>query len=216
MATDISAEQAENLVRRLAQEVGYVVQDKAGYWQARGPSGHRINVQRSKSLGHIDTTLPVLGQEGTLPLKNGPGSNGSIVARIEPTLENLERYLRMLNDPGLDKKVARGPRPFAVRTGPAPRKPVPVATQASVGASPADPNANRPPELRERLKRIADRHAIAKQRRLMEEQGLDPDTAMAVAIGNLDEAEAVEAAATGQRAEVAELISSDGTATVEQ
>lgn len=169
--------EVETFVRQLAQEVGVHVLEKAGYLQVKADNGHRINIQRSKVLGHVDTTLDVLGQEGTLPLKNGPGSNGAIMARIEPKLELLERYIRMLPSAEAAKK-ARGPKPFAVRQTVAPRIPNPVVAPA--------PKPTTPPELQRRLDLVAERARKAKARRLMEEQGLDEETAWAVAEGKID------------------------------
>lgn len=198
--------EVENLVNRIAPELGVQVLEKAGYIQVKAANGHRVNIQKSKTLGHIDTTLDVLGQEGTLPLKNGPGSNGSIIARIEPTLELLERFVRMLPDAGPAKK-ASGPRPFAVRQAVAPRKPTPVVEPT---AAKEGPYAGKPAELASRLETIAERARLAKKRRLMEEQGIPEDIALAIVRGEIDEKDVVVPD------EARGLINSDGVVEVEQ
>jgi hypothetical protein len=197
--------EVENQVRKLAVELGIEVLEKAGYLQIKSPNGHRINIQRSKTLGHVDTTMDVLGQEGTLPLKNGPGSNGSIVARIEPSLELVEKFMRMLPGAGAAKK-ASGPRPFSVRQAVAPRKPMPQAT-SQTETEREGPYAGKPSELASRLEVIAERARKARKRRLMEEQGVPEDIAMAVVMGEIDESEVVVPDETKG------LISSDGVVT---
>lgn len=194
--------EVENLVRRIAPDLGVQLLEKAGYLQVKAPNGHRVNIQKSKTLGHVDTTLDVLGQPGTMPLKNGPGSNGSIMARIEPTLEFVEHFVRMLSSAEAAKK-ASGPRPFSVRQAPAPRKPTPVAEPIP---SKEGPYAGKPAELAARLQMIADRSRLAKIRRY-EEQGLDVATATAVVDGKIDARDVVVADETKG------LISTDGIVT---
>lgn len=199
--------EVENLVRRIAPELGVQVLEKAGYLQLKAANGHRVNIQRSKTLGHIDTTLDVLGQEGTLPLKNGPGSNGAIMARIEPTLELLERYMRMLPGAGAVKKAA-GPRPFSVRQAVAPRKPT-ALTEATPVPAKEGQYAGKPAELAERLETIAKRHRAAKVRRYVEE-GIDQATAEAIVDGKIDPSDVIV------QDETRGLINNDGVVEVEQ
>lgn len=187
--SSIAMGEVENRVRQLAQELNIQVLEKAGYLQVKAANGHRVNIQRSKTLGHVDTTLEVLGQDGTIALKNGPGSNGSIVARIEPSMEFLEKFIRMLPSSEVAKK-ASGPRPFSTRQAPAPRRPTPASEPETVRAS-EGPYAGKPAELANRLEVIAERARKAKQRRLMEEQGIPEDIALAVAMGEIEESEVV-------------------------
>lgn len=186
--TTIPMAEVENLVRRIAPDLAVQVLEKAGYLQLKAANGHRINIQRSKTLGYIDTTLDVLGQPGTLPLKNGPGSQGAIMARIEPTLENIETFMKALPAAEAAKK-ASGPRPFSTRQ-PAARKPTPVATPMTTKQE-EGPYTGKPPELVARLELIAERARKAKKRKLMEEQGIPEDVALAVVMGEIDESEVV-------------------------
>lgn len=206
--SSIAMGEVENLVRKLGQELGIQVLEKAGYLQVKAANGHRVNIQRSKTLGHVDTSLDVLGQEGTLPLKNGPGSNGAIIARIEPTLELVERFIRLLPT-SEEAKKASGPRPFSVRQAPAPRRPTPVGEPHEAIAVDG-PYAGFPAELAARLDVIAERSRKAKQRRLMEEQGVPEDIALAVVMGKIDEADVVVPD------EARGLINNDGVVEVEQ
>lgn len=203
--SSIAMGEVENRVRQLAQELNVQLLEKAGYLQVKAANGHRVNIQRSKTLGHIDTTLDVLGQDGTMGLKNGPGSNGSIMARIEPSMEFLEKFIRMLPSSEAAKK-ASGPRPFSTRQAPAPRRPTP-ATEPQAAKASEGPYAGKPAELAARLEVIAERARKAKQRRLMEEQGIPEDIALAVAMGEIEESEVVVPDATKG------LISSDGVVT---
>lgn len=78
-----------------AAALGLSVKEQKGYFQFSNPAtGHRMVVaKQGKAVTRIDTTLEVLGEEGTYPLS---APNGRIVCHIEANPEIVARYLQRL------------------------------------------------------------------------------------------------------------------------
>ena len=78
-----------------AEMLGLSVKEQKGYFQFSNPATkHRIVVaKQGKAVTRIDTTLEVLGQDGTLPLEK---ANGRIACHLAADLATLEHYLSML------------------------------------------------------------------------------------------------------------------------
>jgi hypothetical protein len=78
-----------------AQALGLSVKEQKGYFQFKNlATGHRMVVaKQGKAVTRIDTTLEVLGQEGTYALDV---PNGRIACHIEAVPETVAFYLEML------------------------------------------------------------------------------------------------------------------------
>lgn len=199
--SDIPFNQARVLIDRICAELGFHTSEKSAFLKIECPSTrHRMYVSMSKTLGHIDTTLPVKGEPGTYPLSK---HNGSITCHIEPDLESLERYMRMLADGSMGKQTINRPRPMAIVRGPAARAPKPVTA-----AQPAAGGDRRHPDLVAKLEALKERQRKAKERRRLEEQGIDPDLADRAAdvIGQsgIDEDDLIDAARNSRDQELSE------------
>jgi len=150
-ASDVTFEQALALIERVSQELGLIVAETGGFKKITGPTNkHRIYVQKSRTLNRIDFTVELPTDDPMYRQPNGP--NGAIKCHIVPTLENLERGLRMLGDASLTVQVSNKPRPFAPT-----RKPKPVVAPVPAAAL---EELKLPPGTVE----LAERLAIIKQR----------------------------------------------------
>lgn len=78
-----------------AAALGLSVKEQKGYFQFKNSTtGHRMVVaKQGKAVTRIDTTLEVLGQEGTYPLE---APNGRIACHIEANPDVVAHYLEML------------------------------------------------------------------------------------------------------------------------
>lgn len=78
-----------------AQVLGLSVKEQKGYFQFKNlATGHRMVVaKQGKAVTRIDTTLEVLGQEGTYALEV---PNGRIACHIEANPDVVAHYLEML------------------------------------------------------------------------------------------------------------------------
>lgn len=165
--TDITIEQALIVVERVVNELGLLFSGTGkGFYQIVGPeTKHKIYVQKSRSLGRIDTSMDLdadavdsSGAKFRMELKNG---NGSIKCHIAPTLENLERGLRMLANAEIGTHVMNRPRPFAAPA----RKPRPITEPVPEIALEPVPEGG---SLEERLEVLKARGRLARVNRLIE------------------------------------------------
>jgi hypothetical protein len=174
--SDVTIEQAQTIVERVAKELGLLVNQTSGFIKVQGPGNkHRVYIQKSRMLNRIDTTLPIPSDNPAYKALNAP--NGSIVCHVQPTLEHLETALRMLADPSLGTQTPNKPRPFAVTKTPVPRKPRPTAEPVEEKAL----TIPRGGDLKERLAKIRESARRARINRILE----NPDK-----YGITDEAEA--------------------------
>lgn len=175
--TDVTLEQAQATIDRVAQEVGLLVNHTSGFIKIQGPSNkHRVYVQKSRTLNRIDTTITLAADDPAYkPLSN---PNGSIASHVQPNLEQLERVLRMLADSTLSTQTPNKPRPFAATKAPAPRKPKPTAEPVEEKKLAAPPPGG---SLDDRLAAIKDSARKARINRYMENNGLSQDEAEQVA-----------------------------------
>ena len=195
---EVLTEDAMKLVNGLAQELGLLVTDTAGFHKlVSSATKHYIYIQKSRKLGVINCSLDVPKDEpGTKPLTK---DNGSVRFQIVPELEHLERFLRLLSDPATPPFKAAKNRPFAVTKPPALRQPRPVAAPVPLSAIPAaapggfeaDPEDPRPERLQARIHLIKQQSRAARVRRWMEE-GFDQRTAEMIAGGLLEPDDARE------------------------
>lgn len=95
-----------------AEALGLSIKEQKGYVQFKNlTTGHRMVVaKQGKAVTRIDTTLEVLGQEGTRELD---APNGRITCHIDPNPDTVAHYLAMLAESGeklrapkREKKVA--------------------------------------------------------------------------------------------------------------
>lgn len=123
--SDVTIEQAQAVIDRVAQEIGLLVSNTSGFIKVQGPTNkHRIYIQKSRSLGRIDFTVDLASDDPAYKQLTAP--NGSVKCHVVPDLTQLERCLRMLGDSSLGTQVPNKPRPFAPTKQPA-RKPKAVA-----------------------------------------------------------------------------------------
>ncbi len=208
--SDVTLEQARAVVDRVAQELGLLVADTSGFIKVQGPTTkHRVYVQKSQKLNRIDFTHPLPSDDPMYkPLSN---PNGSIACHVVPTLDNLERVLRMLTDPSLGTQTPNKPRPFAATKAPAPRKPKPVAEPVlEARLEPIPPGGS----LKDRLAKIHASARKARIRRIMEnpEQygSLSEDEAAAIVDGKAKPEDVKEAADNSAAAELASIVEETG------
>lgn len=209
--SNITKESARAVIDRVAQELGLLLTPKGQFLKIEGPTNkQRIYVQQSKMLGRIDTTLDVLGQPGTIQLST---PNGSIRCHIEPTLEYLESFLRMLGDSSVEKQVINKPRPFGATKQPT-RTPRPTATPIRMDEIVVE---HEPKEyiaeggtLEQRLQAIKDGVRRAKVRALVENKGISEEEANDILDGKIQEDAATDQAVASGKAEVTELLKETG------
>lgn len=124
--SDIRIDQAYAVVDRVAQELGLLVSDTSFGKKIKGPNNkQRLYVQKGLYLGRIDTTLELTPDDPAYVQLQNP--NGSIHCHVRPTLEQLERCLRMLADPSISTQTVNRVRPGAVSKAPTAHRPKPVA-----------------------------------------------------------------------------------------
>lgn len=82
-----------------AQALGLSVKEQKGYYQFKNlVTGHRMVVaKQGKVVTRVDTTLPVLGQEGTYALDM---PNGRIECHIDANPDTVAHYLEVLATSG--------------------------------------------------------------------------------------------------------------------
>lgn len=160
-----SIEDAVSLVTRVASETDLVVSETKSCIKVVSPgTGHKLYVHRTSSLTKIDSTLELEqepeGRESLrIPLK---APNGAIRCHIVPSLEALEKALRLTADPKSGTRDASQPRPFA-----AARQPRPVVTPLPEAAVTPVPTVEGQ-TLDERLRVLRDRGRRARAQRLVE------------------------------------------------
>jgi hypothetical protein len=211
--SDITIEVAQGLIDKVAQELGLLVTPTTGFIKVQGPTNkHRIYVQRARTLGRIDTTLPNTNADGT-PVQGTRGlnaPNGSVTCHIEPTLEWLEFHLRRLGDGSLGTQVPNKPRPFAATKQPA-RKPKAVAAPIPTEAVEPIPEGG---SLKDRLKVIHSRVREAKINMILEnpeKYGLvTRDEAAAIVDKKVEPSEFKEVSDNAERAELNEVLAETG------
>lgn len=156
--SDITLEQAQGTIDKVAKELGLIVGGTATFIKVEGPTNkHRIYVQKSRSLGRIDFTIDLPTDDPAYKQLGAP--NGSIRCHIVPDLEQLERCLRMLGDSALGKQVPNKPRPFAATKQPI-RKPKAIAAPIPEEALAPVPEGG---VLKDRLAHL---HARAREARI--------------------------------------------------
>lgn len=168
--TDITIEQALVTIDKVVNELGLLFSTQGkGFYQVVGPTTkHKVYVQRSTRLNRIDTSMDLAadlvdaaGVPLRIELKN---PNGSIKCHVAPSLENLERVLRMLADAGVGTHVMNRPRPFAPTKDPV-RKPRPITEPVpEIALVPVPENGS----LEERLATLRHRGRLARVNRLLE------------------------------------------------
>ena len=168
--TDITIEQALLVVDRVVNELGLIFSAAGkGFYQVVGPTTkHKVYIQKTRTLGRIDTSIDLdkdltgaVGEPLRYELKNG---NGSIKCHVSPSLENLERVLRMLGDAEIGTHVMNRPRPFTPTKAPE-RKPRPVTEPVPEIALQPVPEGG---SLEDRLAGIRARGRLARINRLLE------------------------------------------------
>lgn len=85
-----------------AQALGLQVQDQVGFIKfINGETGHKLYVaKQGRLVKRVDTTLPILGQDGTYPLSK---SNGKIECHVVAELETVTKVLTQLADSSIGK-----------------------------------------------------------------------------------------------------------------
>ncbi len=174
--TTIPLVEARNLINKLCEELGLLQRDTSSFIKIHSPANdHNVYVQMTVNMGRIDTSLPLAVDD---PMYIGVDSpNGGIACHVSPSIENLEKVLRMLADPETPKKKSNKNRPFAATKKPDVRKlstvaaPVDVSQTAdgtSVDDGPSAPGPTPQSELHERLMVIRDRARKARIARYLE------------------------------------------------
>lgn len=165
--TDISLENVEIVVDRIVAELRLLKKYNASFIQVTGPTTkHKIYIQRSKTLGRIDCSIDLPPDD---PMREDLRSpNGSIKCHIVPSLENLERVLRMLGDATTGTHAPnKPPRPFGPVSAPkAPvHRPKPlVEPLPAVALEPMSEEGS----LDDRLARVKERARLARVNRILE------------------------------------------------
>ena len=167
---DTTIEQALVVIDRMVSELGLLYNDKGkGFYQVTGTvTKHKIYVQKSRLLRRIDTSLDLAkdlldsaGEQVRVELKS---DNGAIKCHVAPSLENLERVLRMLADSTITAHVKNQPRPFAVTKQPV-HRPRPITEPVPEIALEPVPEGG---SLEERLAVLRARGRLARINRLLE------------------------------------------------
>lgn len=166
--SDVTIEQAQAVIDRVAQELGLLQKPTSGFLKVEGPTNkHRVYVQKSRSLGRIDCTIDLPTDDPAYKQLSAP--NGSVKCHVVPDLVQLERVLRMLGDSNLGVQVPNKPRPFAATKQP-PRKPKAVAAPVPEEAlEPAiDFGDGQVMTMKDRALHIRDRARAARANMLLE------------------------------------------------
>ena len=204
--SDVTQEQARALIDRVSQEIGLLVADTSGFIKVQGPANkHRLYVQKSRTLNRIETTVPLATDDPAYVQL--PAPNGSVACKVLPTLEHLERVLRMLGDASLSTQVPNKPRPFAATKAPPARKPKPVALPVPEAELTPVPEGG---SLKDRLAFIHERARKAKVRRYMENNGLSEADAEAVVDGKVSLEDLTASQEATQSAEALEVMAEAG------
>jgi hypothetical protein len=163
--SDITLEQAQVVVDRVAKELGLLVKETSGFLKVEGPTNkHRVYIQRSRTLNRIDFTVDLPTDDPMYKQLGAP--NGSVRCHVLPSLENLERALRMLGDSSLETQVPNKPRPFAASKAPV-RRPKPIEQPVPEAALIPVIDGERL-SLEARLHRIHERAREARIKRILE------------------------------------------------
>lgn len=85
-----------------AQALGLLVQEQKGFTKyINGETGHKLYVaKQGRQVKRVDTSLPILGQDGTYPLSK---PNGKIECHIVPDLDTVRGVLSQLADSSVGK-----------------------------------------------------------------------------------------------------------------
>lgn len=85
-----------------AQALGLGVEEQRGFVKVTSATnGHKIYLSKgARAVKRVDTSLPVLGQAGTLPLEK---PNGKIECHLQPDLEVVSGFLAMMADENTPK-----------------------------------------------------------------------------------------------------------------
>ncbi len=207
--SDITIEQAQVVIDRVAQELGLLQTQNSGFLKIEGPTNkHRLYVQKARNLGRIDLTIDLPQDDPAYVQLKGPC--GSIKCHVLPTLEQLERCLRMLGDGSLGKQVPNKPRPFAASKQP-PRRPKAVAAPIPESALTPIPEDG---VLKDRLAKIAVAAKRARAMRIVENPDVygkySFDEALAIIEGGVDLAELRAQVEAEKRAELGEVLAETG------
>jgi hypothetical protein len=166
--SEVTQEQALNLADRLAQELGLIRKDTSSFFRWYNPANkHNIYIQKSRFLNRIDFTVNLPTDDPMY--RQLTAGNGSISCHIVPSLENVERAMRMMVDAGTGALVQNKPRPFAPTKAPPARKPKPVEEpMPEVKLEPVPQGGS----LADRLEAIREQARHGKVQRLLQ----DPET----------------------------------------
>ena len=85
-----------------ATALGLQVQEQASFTKFINlETGHKLYVaKQGRLVKRVDTTLPILGQDGTLPLSK---PNGKIECHVIPEIETVTKVLTQLADSSVGK-----------------------------------------------------------------------------------------------------------------
>jgi hypothetical protein len=85
-----------------AQALGLQVTDQVGFMKFMNPTtGHKLYIaKQGRAVKRVDTTLPILGQDGTYPLDK---PNGRIECHVVAELEKVTKVLSQLADSSIGK-----------------------------------------------------------------------------------------------------------------
>lgn len=94
-----------------AQALGLTVQEQRGFTKyINAETGHKLYVAKgAKEVKRVDTTLPILGQDGTYPLAK---PNGKVECHVIADLETVTAVLSQLADSTVGKirQAKRAPK----------------------------------------------------------------------------------------------------------
>lgn len=204
--SDVTQEQARSVIDRVSQELGLLVADTSGFIKIQGPTNkHRLYVQKARTLNRIDSTIALEADDPAYKQLAAP--NGSVACQIVPTLENLERMLRMLGDASLTTQVPNKPRPFAATKAPPARKPKPLELPVPEAELAPVPEGG---SLKDRLAKIKESARKAKVRRYVENHNLSETDAEAVVEGKVTLEDLLENRNASRTGEALDLMSEAG------
>ncbi len=94
-----------------AQALGLSIQEQKGFKKfVNLETGHKLYVAKGdRAVKRVDTTLPILGQDGTYDLSK---PNGKIACHVVPDLETVTKVLTQLADSSVGKirQAKRAPK----------------------------------------------------------------------------------------------------------